>query len=32
MYFGHKNVETERNYSYKLATFLKYHMLLRVNL
>ena len=26
MYFGHKQVETGPNYSYKLATLLNYHM------
>ena len=29
MYFGHKHVETGPNYSYKLATFLNYHMPLK---
>ena len=26
IYFGHKHVETGANYSYELATFLKYYM------
>ena len=30
MYFRHKHVETGPNRSYELATFLKYHMPLRV--
>ena len=30
MYFGHKHVETRPNCSHKLATFLKYHMPLRL--
>ena len=25
MYFGHKHIETGPNFSYELATFLKYH-------
>ena len=30
MYFGHKQVETGPNYSYKLTTLLKYHMPLKL--
>ena len=30
MYFGHKHVDTVPNCSYELATFLKYHMPLRI--
>ena len=29
LYFGHKHVESGPSCSHKLATFLKYHMLLR---
>ena len=29
MYFGHKHVETEPNFSHELSTFLKYHMPLK---
>ena len=30
MYFKHKHVEIGQNYSHELATFLKYHMPLRL--
>ena len=30
MYFEHKHVETGANYSYELATLLKYHMPLKL--
>ena len=30
MYVGHKHAETGPNYSHELATFLKYHMPLRI--
>ena len=30
MYFGHKHIELELNCSRELATFLKYHMPLRL--
>ena len=32
MYFGHKHVEMGSNYSHELATSLKYHMTLSINI
>ena len=31
MYFGHKYIETGLNFSYELATFLKYYMVVNMD-